>query len=249
MHTLWILFQYECRRLLVSVSSYIVAGLFLLLMGFNYLLILFEYAHTPMDMASVGPLFETFWIPTLCVIPLLTMRTLSEECRSGMLETLLATPVRLRSIILGKFFSVYTFYLSLWVLTLLYPPMAQWTLKDFSPEAPFYTPCTVVGGFTFILLSSGLFIGAGILASALTRNSFVAGWTGFCLLFGLLIGGRWCGELPWLRLKNMGDYVNSFRHLEELSRGILDTRVLVFYIAGTLFFLVLTKMVLGLRDL
>ncbi len=251
MYHFWTLLKHEWKRLFLSPTSYIIACLFLILMGTDYLFILLEYTHNPMDVSSVHPLFETFWLPTLFVVPLLTMKTLSEERRLGTLETLLATPTSLTSVILSKFFSLYSFYILLWLLTLIYPIIAQGTLKLASTHPPLYTADALIGGFIFILLSSGIFISVGLFTSALTKNQLVAGLFCFCVLFGILVGSKLLTDLPWWHLKgNLYDaYANFFQHLDELSRGILDTRIYIFYLTGTFLFLALTKIILEMQNL
>jgi ABC-2 type transport system permease protein len=218
-------------------------------MGVDYALILVEYTQTTMTVPSIYPLFETFWIPTVCVVPLLTMKTLSEERQRGTLEALLSTPAGVTSIVLSKFFSTYLFYVSMWCLTLLYPTVARLTLQLHDSSA-LYTAPTLGGGLTFVVLSSAVFIAAGICTSALTKNQIVAGLSCFCLLFVVLVASRLSTEISWIRLKygHIGTFVDFFQHLDELSHGIFDTRVLAFYFVGTFLFLGLTRVGLAIKN-
>lgn len=78
--------------------------------------ILFFILHSPM-----------FWFYFLFIFPLLTMRSLAEEEKTGTLESLLTTPIKTWQVVLGKYFSAYAFYIILWLPMLLYPLLADWS--------------------------------------------------------------------------------------------------------------------------
>ena len=111
MKSFCLLFFQEIHRLKRHASSYFIAALFLFIMGFNFVYILFLNAQGTTTTPCLQSFFELFWIPSLFIIPLLTMRTLSEDQNSGILASLLATPIGTCSLVLSKIISVYCFYL------------------------------------------------------------------------------------------------------------------------------------------
>ena len=103
--------------LLVSPSTYIAAVMFLAFMGFIFAGILAEYTATPQDNSPAVAFFELFWVPVIFIVPLLTMKSISEERRLGTLETLLTTPISTTEVVLGKYGAAYFLYFCLWSAT------------------------------------------------------------------------------------------------------------------------------------
>ena len=87
------LLRSELWKLLVSPSTYIAAFLFLLIMGFLFQLILVDYASDPKEENPSITFFRLFFVPVFFMVPLLTMRSVSEERSRGTIETLMTTPV------------------------------------------------------------------------------------------------------------------------------------------------------------
>lgn len=226
---------HELRMLLVSSSTYIAAVLFLALMGFIFTGILESYSH---DMHEVSPavvFFKLFWLPVFFMVPLLTMKCISEERRHGTLETLLTAPVTTAEVVLGKYAAAYLLYLALWASTGGF----FYILTHFAPDSHFIDIGPLLGGYLFIAVSGLFFVAIGVFASSLTRNQAVSGILAFALLFALIIGLKFVGTLPLLRLDSMAvmrnaiEYTNIFRHLEDFSGGIVDTRQLLYYVSGS----------------
>lgn len=228
---------HELRMLLVNGGTYLAAVLFLMLMGFIFSGVLEDYSKAARETSPAVIFFQLFWLPVFFIVPLLTMRCIAEERRHGTLETLLTTPVTTAEVVLGKFSAAYLLYLALWAGTGGF----FYLLKLFAGEGHFLDLAPLVGGYTFIALSGLLFIALGVFASALSRNQAVAGILAFSLLFLVVIGFRFIGTLDLLKLDSMQtakavlDHANLFRHLEDFSRGIVDTRHILFYLSGTAF--------------
>lgn len=242
MKSFYLLFLQEVHRLKRHASSYFIATLFLFIMGFNFLYILFLNIQKPTATSCLQSFFEIFWLPSLFIIPLLTMRTLSEDQRSGILESLLSTPIDTRSLVLSKVFSVYVFYLLLWCFNLIYPVFTQYYLQaDLS--VPLIQSTTMLGGIIFICSSSFLFVCVGVFASSLTRTQSLAGFLCFSFLFiGLICIKIFC-EIGFLE-NDLGVYMDCFQQVEDLCNGNLDIRPLIFYIGGGILFITLTITVL-----
>ncbi len=110
--------------LAVSVATYSAAVLFLLVMGFFYYWVLYNYDAAFQSDPPATLYFSIFYIPVFFVVPLLTMKSLAEERRFGTLETMLTTPASTIEIVLAKYFAAYFFYVALWALTLIFPWIA-----------------------------------------------------------------------------------------------------------------------------
>lgn len=241
MRSFRILLAHELRMLLVSPATYVAATLFLLVMGFIFAGILETFAAAAQEGSPAAVFFQLFWLPVFFMVPLLTMKSLAEERRLGTLETLLTTPVTTPQVVLAKFFAAYGLYLALWAATggffYILQRFAGGTQRlDFGP---------LIGGYLFIGVSGTLFVAVGILASALTRNQAVAGILAFVLLLTLIIGTRFAGTLEVLKLEHLADvraavdYLQVFTHLEDFTRGVIDTRQVLYYLSGTVLALIL----------
>jgi ABC-2 type transport system permease protein len=232
--------SHEIRSLLYSPSTYIAAVLFLSVMGFVFAGILDLYSRAPQETQPAVVFFQLFWIPVFFMVPLLTMKCLAEERRLGTLETLLTTPVDTAEVVLGKFGAAYLLYLLLWASTLGF----HYVLLHYTRDARFLDPGPLFGGYLFIAVSGLLFVSLGVLASALTRSQAVAGILCFTLLFALIIGFRYLGELAALNTETLQpvrvtvDSLQVFRHLDDFSHGVVDTRQVIFYLSGSVLALI-----------
>ncbi|HEY9250050.1 MAG TPA: ABC transporter permease [Rariglobus sp.] len=232
--------SHEIRMLLVSASTYIAAVLFLAVMGFIFSGVLENYSASAQETSPAAVFFQLFWLPVFFMVPLLTMKCLAEERRLGTLETLLTAPVSTAEVVLGKYFAAYFLYLLLWASTGGF----FYILHRFAGDVRFVDIGPLLGGYLFIAVSGLLYVALGVFASSLSRNQAVAGILAFTLLFGIIIGLRFVGTLEVLNLDSMRplraaiDYSLVFRHLEDFTRGVVDTRQLLFYASGTVLALI-----------
>lgn len=225
---------HEVRMLLVSPSTYVAGVLFLAVMGFIFTGILKSYSAAAQEISPAQVFFQLFWLPVLFLVPLLTMKCLAEERRLGTIETLLTTPVTTTEVVLGKFGAAYILYLLLWASTAFF----FYILSRFAGDARFIDPAPLLGGYLFVAISGLLFIAVGIFSSSLSRNQAVSGILTFTILFGLIVGIRYLADIQALQtgvlqpMKAAIDYAQIFNHLDDFSRGIVDTRQLLFYLSG-----------------
>ncbi len=238
-HLLTIL-SHEIRMLLVNPSTYVAAVLFLALMGFVFTNILDDFSRGPQETSPTAQFFQLFFLPVFVMVPLLTMKSISEERRMGTLETLLTTPVSTAEVVLGKFGAAYVLYMLLWASTGGF----FYILHRFAADQRFLDPGPLIGGYLFIAISGLFFIALGILASALSRNQAVAGILGFSLVFAVIIGLRFLAGVAALDhelfapLREALSYTQVFTHLDDFTRGVIDSRHLLFYISGTVLALI-----------
>ena len=234
------LLSHEIRMLLVSASTYIAAMLFLGFMGFIFYTILESYSKAPQEVSPAQVFFQFFWFPVLFMVPMLTMKCLAEERRLGTIETLLTTPVTTTEVVLGKYTAAYLLYLTLWGSTAGF----FYILRRFSGDVRFLDPGPLTGGYLFIAVSGLLFVALGVFASSLSRNQAVAAILCATMIFGLVFGLSWLAGSTALNrdvfqpVRVAVDYAQVFTHRDDFTRGIVDTRQLLFYLSGTVLALI-----------
>ena len=237
------IFGHEVRMLLVNTSTYLAAVIFLFVTGFVFTLLLEEYSGAAQE---TSPAYDSFRLflgsAVFIIVPLTTMRSFSEERRLGTLETLLTTPVSTTEVVLGKYCASYFIYLLLCGSTsgLFY------LLHHFAADPRLLDRGTLAGGYLYFAVSGLLFVSIGVFASALARNQAVALVLSLALLFILIFGTKLSLGVQFLHhdilrpVRDALDYAQVFQHLDDFSRGIIDTRHLFFYFTGTALTLILT---------
>jgi ABC-2 type transport system permease protein len=236
--------QKELKGYFASPIAYIVIGFFVLLFGFFYYTLLMIFNQQSMGMGGMPgspsqnvnegmlrPLFLNASVILLFVLPMITMRTYSEEKRSGTIELLLTAPLTDFQIIMGKFLGAMGLYAAMLAVTLIH--MAA----IFVFGTPEWLP--LVTTYLGLLLMGGCFISVGLLISSLTKNQIVAGMITFAV-FLLLWVINWVGSFAGPRTQQVLDYLSITNHLEDFTRGILDSKHFVYYLSFIAFGLFLT---------
>ncbi len=227
-------FRRELRAYFFSPLAYVVLCFFLLVSGVIFIFLVSQL-NDPRSGGGppLGFFFRTTWLMLLLVVPVLTMRLISEELRSGSIEVLMTAPVTEGQVVTGKFLAALTFYGFLWLPTVVYAVSINlFESVDWGP---------VGSGYLGILLIGSLFVSIGVFASAMTRSQLLAAMITVAVLFLLFLLSLF-GELTTSDLvKKVLDYLNIWNHIDEFASGIVDTRRLVFYLSGTLFFLFLAS--------
>ncbi len=228
------------RRELVAYFSsplaYIVLTAFLLMQGYIFYIIV-SYLNNPMTRAMTplrlffgGTIF--FWLFLLFVVPVITMRLVAEERRSGTIEVLLTSPVSEAQVIGGKFLAALIFYVVLWLPTILYVViLKQHSEIDLLP---------VAAGYLGVLLIGFLFLGVGTFTSTLTDNQLVAAIMAFAamiLLFSLGLVEQLLVSSSAIR--DALGHMNLWTHMDDYAKGIVDTRHVVYEVSVGLLFLFL----------
>jgi ABC-2 type transport system permease protein len=233
MRGVWATYTRELRAYFFSPLAYIVMFFFLIVTGVIFVNLIGNLVD-PRVMApdpALSYFFRASWLMLILLAPVLTMRLLSEELRSGSIEILMTAPITESQVVAGKYLAALTFYASLWLPTLVYAILiARQSDVDWGP---------VAAGYLGILGIGALLLAAGTFASATTRSQLVAAMVGVALVFLLFLLGMFEGLLSSEGLKQGLSYVNLFDHIDEFARGIVDTRRLAYYGTGVLFFLFL----------
>jgi ABC-2 type transport system permease protein len=136
------------------------------------------------------------------------------------MELLLTYPVRDGEILAGKFLAAAALYVLLLALTLLYPGLvAYFTRVEWGP---------ILTGYLGLVLMGGTFLAVGLLVSSLTENQIVAGFGTFGVLLLFWVIG-WGAEFAGGTLRTVLQYLSVTEHTDGFSRGLIDTKDLVYY--------------------
>jgi ABC-2 type transport system permease protein len=234
----------ELKAYFGSPIAYIVIGFFSLLFGYFVYALLVYFDRTSMQMAGMGgpqsvnineqlirPVFLNSSVIVLFVLPLVTMRTYSEEKRSGTIELLLTAPLTDFQIIMGKFLGAMALYAAMLAVTLIHIGVL------FAFGEPEWRP--VVTAYLGMLLMGGCFISLGLLISSLTKNQIVAGMITFAVFLMLWVI-NWIASFTGPTTQAVLNYLSITGHLDDFTNGVLDTRHLVYYFSFIAFGLFLT---------
>jgi ABC-2 type transport system permease protein len=211
----------------VTPLAWVLLGVFLLLQGgiFYSIIVHFStFTDLSVDDGPLGAYFgqnSVFLLMTLLLVcPALSMRLLAEERRSGTIEALMTAPVAPAGVVLGKYAAALATYVVMWLPTLLYAVILRNTGS---------VDWRVIGAsYLGLLLVGAQYLAIGALASALSRSQFVALLVTVLIQFGLFVLG--IGEYifdPGL-LRDVCSYVSLAGHMEDFSKGLIDTRRLLY---------------------
>jgi ABC-2 type transport system permease protein len=236
--------QKELKSYFSSPIGYVLIGLWVLLYGYFYISILAYFVRASM-MGQMGqgpqavnvnqdlirPLFYNVTIMVLFVLPGVTMRTYSEEKRSGTIELLLTSPVSDFQIIMGKFLGAMALYAAMLAVTLIHIGILfVYGNPEWKPIATAYL------GF---FLLGGCFISLGLFISSLTKNQVIAFMATFSVFLFLWVI-NWIGSFVGPTASAITGYLSIIDHYDDFAKGVLDTTHLIYYLSFITFGLFLT---------
>lgn len=239
MHAIWVITKREFNSFFDSLVSYIfivvflgISGFFTWLLGSDIFLI---------GQATLQPFFSIAYFSLFFFIPALTMRMVAEEKRIGTIELILTKAVSDWQVILGKFFACLILIAVALVLTLPYY-ITIWALGPVDHGA-------VWCGYLGMILMSMAYIAIGLFASSITNNQIVAFL--LALLIGVLfliifdvLSGSFTGTIGQLL-----NFLSMSTHFDSISRGVIDTRDLFYFLSITFFGLMLAETSLSKRNI
>jgi ABC-2 type transport system permease protein len=205
----------EIRTYFNSPVAYIVVTVFTSITGFLFFTQLFIEKQADLrSFFGIMPLLFMFMIPAI------TMRLIADEKGAGTLEMLITMPVRDWEVVVGKFLAAMALVATALALTLVFAV----TVKALGPldRGP------AIGGYVGLLLMGGAYVSIGVMASAFTRNSIVAFILSFAISFALYLFGRLTQFVP-PALQPLISFLSIDGHFENVSRGVIDTRDVVYY--------------------
>jgi gliding motility-associated transport system permease protein len=232
----------ELRSYFASPIAYIIIGFFALPFGVFFYLYLEAFLRQSMQMAQMGGslnvnqqvirlVLQNASVIILFVMPMITMRTYAEEKRSGTIELLLTSPVTDVEIIVGKFLGALGLYIAMLLVTLLYVAIL------FVYGHPEWRP--LVAAYLGLLLMGGAFLSLGLFISSTTDNQIVAGIISFVVFLLLWIVG-WFAESAGPTIGPITSWLSITEHFEDFSKGVIDTKHVLYYLSLITFGLFLT---------
>lgn len=230
---IWVIYKREIKAYFLSPMAYVLLGFFLLLSGYFFSTFVLSTQY-----AMMGPILGNMLMAFMFISPILTMRLLAEEMKTGTDQLLMTSPITTTDIVIGKFLAAITVYLLGLVITFLYPIY----LKLYaSPDmGPIFT------GYLGMLLAGGAFISVGLFASSLTENQMIAGVIGFALLLIFWII-NWLGDAFQGVAKQIVQSISLLQRMDSFQKGILSVNDIVFFLSFIVFFVFVSIMVVDKR--
>lgn len=230
---MYAIFKKEVRSYFYSPIAYVLIGLFILMVS-----VFFFLGNINGQSADFTQCLSTVGFILVFIIPMLTMRILSEERKNGTEVLLITSPVSLNKVIIGKFLGLLFVFLVMTCITFVYPIIIFVFGKP--PVAP------LISSYIGLILLGACFISLGIFASSLTENQIVSAIISFiCLLFIQLIdylgnaaGGIISKILHWFSLQS---------RYNDFTQGQLNIASIVYFLSFIAVFLFLTIRVIEKR--
>ncbi|MGJ8694879.1 MAG: ABC transporter permease [Verrucomicrobiaceae bacterium] len=246
MRTFRILFFKELKGYFFSPFGWLICGFAALMQALSLTSTMKGFMDSASHESLIYATFQapTFWFYFLFLFPVLTMRLFSEEMRSGTIEGLLTAPVKTWQVILSKFSAAYVTYLILWI-----PGFFHFKLFTIITDVPPpFSPGELYGAMVILALMGALFVSFGCLASCLTSSQIIAGVICVCvLLVHYLLGMVTFFYGDQMDAAPLFNFISSRNHLATFSRGLIDSRAIVYYLTMTGFVLFLTHHLLDYR--
>ena len=222
----FVIMNRELKSYFSGPMGYIVTGLFLIISG-----LLFFAAFFLQNRAELRNFFSTLPILLSFFIPAITMRIFSEEKRVGSIETLMTLPVREIDVVTGKYLAVFVESLVMIAPTLFYVITAEiFGSPDYGP---------IIGGYMGAIFICAAFSAIGLFSSSITKNQIIAFAVAMAVCLALTFVESFLVFLPDAIVK-LFSYLSASVHFGSISKGILDTRDLLYFVSLTALFFVCT---------
>ncbi len=219
----------ELRAYFTSPVAYIVISVFLIITGFFFFKDFFYF-----NQAEMRNLFQFFPLIFTFVVPAVTMRLISEEKQSGSIEILVTLPVKTWDIVLGKFMAALAF------VSIMISPTLIYLVTVLAVGSPDFGP--IIGGYLGSILLGGAYASIGLLTSSLSRNQIIAVITGWAVCLGLFLFDKITMFLPsWLGFM---EYLGSDFHFQNISKGLIDSRDIIYFVSLILISMLLTTRII-----
>jgi ABC-2 type transport system permease protein len=230
-----VIFTKEMKSYFASPIAYLLLTIFAVIFGFFFYTFTRLFVLQGMQMQMMGrgmpmdvneqvirPLLSNASVLGLFLIPMITMRLYAEEKRSGTIELLMTSPVRDLEIVLGKWLAALVLYAAILGISGINMGIL------FAFGRPDWKPVLV--GFLGLLLQGGCLLAVGIFISTLTRNQIIAGGATFavCLMLWVLDWVSAYDQSAWAKVVS---YLSVVTHFEPFSKGVIDTKDVIFYLS------------------
>jgi ABC-2 type transport system permease protein len=244
MRNILVIFKKELKSYFASPIAYLLLAIFAVIFGFFFYSATRFFVLQGMQMQMMGrgmpmdvneyvirPLLTNASVIGLFLIPMITMRLYAEEKRSGTIELLMTSPVRDLEIVLGKWLSALVLYISILGISGINLAIL------FAFGRPDWKPILV--GYLGLILQGGCLLAIGTFISTLTKNQIIAGGATFavCLMLWVLDWVSAYDQSAWAKVVS---YLSVVTHFEPFSKGVIDSKDVIFYLSMIFFGLFLT---------
>ena len=227
------IFRRELSAYFFSPMAYIVISVFLLITGWFFTSELFLS-----NSSSLRNVFEIITFIFIFFIPAITMRLLSEERKSGTIELLVTMPVSDLEIVLGKYFAG----LGLLIVSLFFSLPYAFTLMVLGqPDIGM-----LISGYLGLVLLGASYVSIGVFASTVSKNQVVAFIIAFTIIFTLWLIDKFLIIMPVYLVSTL-QFLSIDYHFNNIARGVIDSRDLLYYLSLIVFMLSLSKLSLESR--
>jgi len=234
MHNIMTIYKKELRSFFTSPMAYIFLVVFALVNGYFFTNTFFLYNQSDMRaLFGIVPLVYLFFIPAV------SMGLISREKSLGTIEIISTLPVRERDIVLGKYLAGFTLIL----VALLTTAVHYITLYNVGTTVDHGAVFT---GYLGLALLGGVYTSVGVFASSLTENQVIAFIVGIAIVLAFFLMDKLLFFVP-ASMAGIIQYLSTEFHLSNISRGVIDTRNLIYFGSVIGFFLSMTTRVLESR--
>ncbi|HXC52717.1 MAG TPA: ABC transporter permease [Candidatus Limnocylindrales bacterium] len=236
----------DIRAVFVSPIAYVVLTGFTLLSGWFFFNMLGQFIRLAnqyamlqgmdttwlnLNDAVIAPLFHNLLFVLLIVIPMITMRSFSEEKNQSTFELLFTSPVRISEMVIGKFLAGAALVTLMVFLSFLFPALL---FVYGNPE-----PGMMLAGALALYLTALSFVAVGNFTSALTSNQIIATISALVILL-LLFVINWPAEGAGEKVAGVLGYLSVSNHFNKMAKGVIETTDLIYFASVTAVFLFLT---------
>ncbi|OGS43952.1 MAG: hypothetical protein A2539_06915 [Elusimicrobia bacterium RIFOXYD2_FULL_34_15] len=232
-NNIWVIFKREIKTFFDSPMAYIVIVTFLIMTGWFFSSTIFL-----INQATIEGYLDILSLVFIFFVPAITMRLFAEEYKSGTIEIIATMPVTDNEIILGKYLAGFGIMAIAILLTLFYPVCL---LFISSPHVG-----TIIGSYLGLLFLAMFYISIGIFASSITKNQIIAFLVSFIICFFFFIAGKIIGMLPGT-LVSIFEYIGIDSHFNNITKGLINSRDIIYYISASAFFYILTLRMINIR--
>lgn len=231
---MWAIWKREVQAYFYQPIAYVLIGLFFLISS-----IFFTLGTVASGYAEMNYLLQNVTFILIFVIPILTMRILTEDRKNGTEVLLVTSPASVTQIVLGKYLASFTVFLVMFTSTLLYTAILY--ILGGKPEVPM-----LIGGYTGFLLLGACFTAIGVFASSLTESQIVSAIISFVFLLIVNLIDSIAAFLGGFFAKVL-DMFSLLSRYNDLNSGIFDITSIIYYLSFTAVFIFLTTRVIDKR--
>lgn len=228
-------YKKEMRSYFSTPTGYIFMGVFLALSGF-----IFSMTTLLMETSDISFYCMVMMFVYIVILPLLTMKSLSEEKKSRTEQLLLTAPLSLTNMILAKFFAALTMFVgTLLVSSLNFYTLFKFGVLDYKGDTT-VSAAILLGNVIALFLIGTCFIAIGIFVSSLTENQFAAAITTIGILLFLLIIGFLNSLIDSYVIRTVISWVSIFNRYSNFTYAIFDVNAVIYYLSISIVFIFLT---------